>query len=940
MQRVLGRGARPVNNNSTRILRNLGKGGWRGALAAFGAPLALSVLLAATAWRDFLWFHSLIEIVTIVIGVALFLIARETYGFCRNAYLLCVATGFFWSSLLDIPHTLSYEGMPGARGYSPNLPTTLWMGARSLQVAALLLATRYLDGRPFGRLPFPAFGAAATALAALSFADLTPPLFIPGYGLTPVKIAWEWLLILGLAAAFWLLLARGRQLDPGLRRTMLAVLALMAGMEICFTLYVRTYGLSNLVGHLLKLWAYWLMLAVVSRNMLRQPKRLLQEQAEMLSSVTATVPGMVFRMRRQDAGRYAFSFVSRGAAEIFELTPDELMADAGKAFARVLPEDMPALLAGIEQSASRLQPWRGEWRVHLPRGGLRWHDVESSFPQRDENGALVWTAYIHDVSADKEMELELTRHRDQLAQLVSERTEALQLALRRAEEADRAKSAFLSSMSHEIRTPLNAVIGMARLGLSDPAALPARRYFSQIGDAGEILLALVNDILDLAKLDSGKFAIEERPFRLATVIRRAAGMAGHQAALKGLRFAQDSDDGLPEALVGDELRLTQVLVNLLGNAVKFTDAGHVRLRVSYAGGGAGERVWLLFAVEDTGIGMDAAQLERLFEPFEQGDASTTRRFGGTGLGLSISKGIVERMGGSIAVASLPGHGSSFTVRLPLRVADPALLEDAVPDVQAGETRLSGVRILAAEDDPVNQEVLSGLLALEGADCRLCVDGEAALAALRAAGPGFDIFLTDIQMPGIDGYETARRASALFPALPIIGLTAYAGPEERAKCLAAGMRERVTKPIDIDVLVGVIRGLLAVPAREVPAAGAAAPQAAARFDLPALEQRLRKADFVGKVLAGTLEFHAGTPAVLRRLAAAGEAAELRRLAHSLRGVAANLAAAGVAESARRLEEDCAASGKIDATTVETLAAETEALLDDIRRYLEAVAREGA
>ena len=441
----------------------------------FAGPVLSALLLACVTIFGYAWFHSLAELFSVVIGVSLYLVALRTFGFTRNSYLLCVATGFFWSSIIDVFHTLTYEGMTKAASFPPDTPPLLWMCARSLQLGALLLAPRYLDGRPLPRWLFTAFGLLASALVFMVFAGMFPVAWEAGRGLTAFKIAWEWALIFLYVVTGLRLRQRQSELDPSFYRVMLWVIALSIATEICFTWYVKMYGLSNLLGHVFKLWAYWLMLWIVSHHMLMQPKRLLREQARLLREVTSQVPGMAYQLRCTATGEYRFTFASPGAAEIFELTPEELAADADLAFQRILSSERPRIRAAMEHSLATLTPWKAEWQVDLPRQGRRWHQGESSIPMPQPDGSHLWIGHIHDITGQKNLELELTSHRDHLARLVSERTEELHRAMQQTEQAARAKSDFLSNMSHEIRTPLNAIIGTAQIGLRAPEAAPAKR---------------------------------------------------------------------------------------------------------------------------------------------------------------------------------------------------------------------------------------------------------------------------------------------------------------------------------------------------------------------------------------------------------------------------------------------------------------------------------
>jgi PAS domain S-box-containing protein len=431
---------------------------------------------------------------------------------------------------------------------------------------------------------------------------------------------------------------------------------------------------------------------------------------------------------------------------------------------------------------------------------------------RDEAGGTQGVfAAARDISEQRRAEAALLRLNAELEDRVLERTFQLEAANAElikardaAEQASRAKSEFVANMSHEIRTPLNGVLGMAHIGLRASQDTKARAAFERILRSGELLLGIINDILDFSKIEVGQLQVESVPVNLIEALRESSILMNERAQAKGLALKIKKAPGLPAACQSDPLRLAQVFMNLLSNAIKFTEQGSVTLAAEREG----DR--LLFRVSDTGIGMTPEQVERIFRPFEQADSSTTRRFGGTGLGLAITRRIVELMGGSIRVESVPGQGSLFEVRLPYIPAAAVAAADRERRPPPGQA-LAGLSVLVAEDNEINQAVLEANLCAEGAKVALVGNGREALERVARGGrAAFDIVLMDIQMPEMNGYEATRRILDLAPGLPVIGQTAHAFAEEKRACLESGMVDHLAKPIDPEALVAAI--LKHLPAR--------------------------------------------------------------------------------------------------------------------------------
>ena len=556
--------------------------------------------------------------------------------------------------------------------------------------------------------------------------------------------------------------------------------------------------------------------------------------------------------------------------------------------------------------------WDGEF-YNRRRNGEIFIERAIIAPLRQPDGAVShYVAIKHDVTQARLEAEELEQHRLHLEELVDERTLALNSARLQAENASRAKSAFLANMSHEIRTPMNAILGLVQLLQREVEAPHLTARLEKVAGAARHLLAIINDILDLSKIEAGRLDLELSEFSVQEVMNHVAAMVADSAAAKGLRLTVADAGPLPWVR-GDVTRVRQALLNYAGNAVKFTNAGFVELSAAVRPMGDG-RVEVRMDVADSGIGLTSEQMSKLFTPFEQADPSLTRQFGGTGLGLAITRSLALMMGGDTGCSSVAGEGSQFwfTFHAELVAVREPPPQPALKPKRSAHLRESGAQLLLVEDNEINREVALELLRGEGLEVTVAVDGQEAVEHV-AARP-FDLVLMDVQMPRMDGLA-ATQAIRQMPGregMPIVAMTANAFAQDRAACMAAGMNDFVAKPFEIEELTQVLERWLPSGPRLSNQVEATAqdprdlPQWQRWTALPGVEppsaviRRLPHWQSYETLLRQFAARHGSTGAEGWALLQADDLQGLRQLAHSVKGAALTLGIRTVGQSAAAVE----------------------------------------
>ncbi len=755
----------------------------------FPAIILLVVGLYRLSLLNYLLYHSIIEFLAIVVAITIFIIGWNTRKFSRNNMIIILAAGYLAVGSLDMLHTLAFSGMGVFPQHDSNLPTQFWIAARYVEGIAVFLGALYIGRKkvPLAETWLFGFLAAGVLLTYAIFAGVFPDCYVEGEGLTMFKIVSEFVVSAIFIAAGVIFWHKRTYLGRNILRLLLMAGVLTVLSEMSFTLYVDVYGFFNFLGHIFKLFSILLIYRALVEESLTNPYQLLFKEIA-ASNEKLSQNEKKFRDLVEHTTDWVWEVDLNGKLtytnprikgltgfeldEIIGRIPFDFMDPTGEGKAKEYFEDALAHANPFYQLESTM----------LNKDGFPVIFETSGVPVLNEQGELTGYRGIgRDITERKEAEKKLQQAKDEV------------------EQANRAKSIFLANMSHEIRTPMNVIIGMTDI-LNNSGLNPNQKECAgMVRESANSLLTIINDILDFSKIEAGRLEIAKIHFNLAWEVERTVASFALQAQKKGLKLSCSIDDNVPRIVTGDSARLQQVLINLIGNALKFTEQGEVAVNIRQDDGG------ILFSISDTGIGIPADK-DWLFQSFTQADTSGARKYEGTGLGLAISKNLVELMGGSIGVKSVENRGSTFFFTIPFDLpedtADTLFSQQPVGSLsEQPSPETKALEILLVEDKPMNQKLATVLLEQKGHKVTTAVSGKEALEALKAQR--FDLILMDIHMPEMDGLEVTKRIRTCeveaVRDIPIIAMTAYAMKEDRDRCLQAGMNYYVSKPINPEEL---------------------------------------------------------------------------------------------------------------------------------------------
>lgn len=914
----------------------------------------ITLILIIIGLNNYLLFHSLVELFSIVIAFSLAIIAFNTKDISENKFLIFLGIVYGFSAILGLIHTLAYKGMNIFVDYSANLPTQLWIASRFFESLSLLVAFSFLKKKFNFKYTFLFYLGITVILLFLIFNGFFPDCFIEGQGLTTFKIISEYIIILTLVIGIFLLSRTQEYFNVNIKKYIFIFFALSIICELSFTLYIDVYGVFNMIGHIIKLFSYYYLYKALTQATLQQPyntlfyrlnktnRQLKDHTTELMDSNQKLKEEIEEREKTEKALRKSQNFnqaildsLNTNIAVIdnqgkitavnkhwikFGKENGKLDSDIGKNYLEITKkaceeDDMAAceICNGLEQVMSGEKdffsqeypchsPWEKRWFLlqatpldivnggavishiditerreneeelriltqaveqssstvvitnskgtieyvnpkfteitgysrkealgenpRILKSGLQadeiyrelWDNISRGQEWRGElcnikkNGELYWE-YVS-ISPVKNKKGEITHYIGVKEDITGRKKMEKQLrkAKQEAEVANKAKSQFLAQMSHEIRTPMNGILGMTDLLLDMEQGNKTKRYLKMISNSANMLLSIINDILDFSKIEAGKLQLEKTSFDLKQLISQILDTFIYKAKEKNIELKYHIDPQINTFIIGDPGRLQQILINLIGNALKFTDRGKIMVEIEKVSKDI-EIQKLKFSVIDTGIGIPEKEQEKLFKSFSQLNNNQYQKKG-TGLGLAICQRLVELMEGEIGVNSTPGQGSTFYFTIPFKISNRKSIDKSLSastknnkqqlnlkkDLKS-HSKNNSLNILLVEDNKVNQELAIAILTKKGWKVDPVSNGQQAIEYFKENN--YDLVLMDIQMPDIDGFEVTNQIRNIEKKpnihTPIIAMTAYAMAEDKERCLKAGMDGFISKPIKANKL---------------------------------------------------------------------------------------------------------------------------------------------
>jgi PAS domain S-box-containing protein len=762
------------------------------SLITFGFMYYISII-------NYLIPHTFIELLSATVSMTIFSIGWNTRKYSKNNFMTLLAVGYLLVGILTIFHTLTYKGMGVLPDNNSNTPTQFWTAAHYVESITMLIAVLSLNKKKEinSKLILGLFLFLCSMIIICIFTGIFPDCFLEGTGLTSFKIYSEYIMCSILLFSGYILWKQRSKFEADIYRLILFSIIFTILSEISFTLYTDPYGLLNLIGHFfMDISVILFYISLVKGNLTRPYKSLFKDVADYAEEIVRKNKELEVKDKAIESSLNAIVLTDIGGNITY--VNKSFLKLMGYSKEGVLGRSVLGFIASAEdadiakRNLNTYGSWYGEILLKKKDSKLMHSLVTANYIYSKYDDPICGMASFLDITERKNIEEELIRAKND------------------AEKANKAKSYFLANMSHEIRTPMNGILGFLQLLEASSASGKQLEYINNIKASSDALLSVINDILDISKIEAGKLELEKIPFDLHSAIENAVMPFTANAYKKGLELNMLIRPEVPRYAIGDSIRLRQVISNLIGNSVKFTQKGYVALEVGTQEEGEAP-IKLKFTVEDTGIGISEEALKKLFKPFTQADASSSRRFGGTGLGLAICKSIVHMMGGSIHIESIEGVGTkiTFTVSLQEEV-------NRKQNIDTDYSVLKGKRIMIIDNNPMSRNIAK--IYLQEAGCMI-KEADTAMEALsklvREEGSIYNAVLVDCSLPNMSSYDLSA-ALKVIPStakLPLILLTSITLDIDTKVAKAEGFEECLSKPYKQKELLNCVLSALGIKKNE-------------------------------------------------------------------------------------------------------------------------------